>query len=525
MSQSDGFDRKSFLQSLLLLILLVVIAGGMGVYVLSDSDIDLAYALAAAATKIDLAYPEEIVWDDLIKSARDAMFDRLDRYSSFYEPVNFESLDEEMTGGYTGIGVTVVDHDEGLLLISVRENGPAGAVGLLPGDIVIGADSVLMVDLARRDAARRLRGPEGTKVLVRVRRPITDETFEVEITRAHIPFEHIPFAGLTPDSVLYIRLYDFDPGASDDLRAALDSLLGDDRPRPKGIILDLSGNPGGLFLEAYETADLFLEGGKFLVGTNGRSFWHDQQFYSTGEDLTGGLPMAVIVDRGSASSAEIVSGALQQNGRAVLIGDTTFGKGLVQGFVRFPDGDGLKLTISRYYFEGGVYLNDFDSMLHDTGHGLVPDHYFDMRRISPFQRTLENKLLLRQFVGLHLDSIIDNIENDRLDRRWLDSLAAYAAREEFVYISPRTELAGELVRMAKLEECSPKTKRLADRIERLSRHNDLGEIYQNEEYIMRRLKQIAYENKYGVFHAYREVLIRTRPEIAFAARILLGEER
>ena len=220
MNQSDGYDRTSFLNSLILATLLVVIAGGMGVYVLSGRDFSLAYSLASAAAKIDSVYPEEIDREQLMKSARDAMFDRLDRYSSFYAPANFESLDEEMTGGYSGIGVTIVEHKMGLLVISVRENGPAGAVGLLSGDIIISADSVSIPERARREAAGMLRGPEGTEVLVEIYRPLSSEQFEVTITRERIPFEHIPFAGLTPDSILYIRLWDFDYGASDDLRTA-----------------------------------------------------------------------------------------------------------------------------------------------------------------------------------------------------------------------------------------------------------------------------------------------------------------
>lgn len=524
MNQPDGFDRRSFLMSMVFSAILIMLGGGMAIYVLSDSDLKSAYMLSTAVQRIEERYAGTVDWSRLMKSARDGMFDRLDRYSDFYEPSGFEALDEEMTGGYSGIGVTIVANDEGLLIVSVRENGPSALVGLRPGDIIIGADTVSFAELRRDESTRWLRGPDGTEVLVKIKRPATGEIFETVVKRSHIPFEHIPFAGLTPDSILYIRLLDFDPGATDDLKAAIDSLMPVSGPRPKGLILDLSGNPGGLFYEAYETADVFLKKGMFMVGTNGRTRWNDREYYSSGSDLTGGLPMAVIVDRGSASSAEIVSGTLQRSGRAMLVGDTTFGKGLVQGFVRFPDGDGLKLTISRYFFDGPIYLNDFDSMLHDTGHGLVTDYYLKLPEINGFQRALENQLIMRQFVGLHLDQLLPEVESGELSGLWIDSLSDYAFKVGFEYSSVRTAQAIELRDLMKYEKSSKAALKQADQLIALSQKVDRAGFEQNQDYILSRLKQIAFESGYGNYRTYRDIIVRTRPDILQASELLLGEK-
>jgi len=523
MNQAVPLDRKFFLLSMVLLALVVLIAGGMGVYVLSDPGIGQAYTFARATLKIIERHGYDVVESDLIASARRAIFDRLDRYSSYVESAQFERLDEELTGHYSGIGITVIRHEQGLLIMSVRENGPAGETGLLTGDVIIAADSVALAGISADSATSLLRGEEGTSVLVRVFRPVTKDTVEVKITRRRIPLLHIPFAGCTPDSLVYIRLLDFEAGASEDVKSAFDSLINGKghSPRPRGLILDLRGNPGGLFAEAYETADLFLEEGAFIVGTDARSRWNEREFYATGTDLTDGLPLAIIIDRGSASSAEIVAGALKQAGRAVLVGDTTFGKGLVQGFTRFPDGDGLRLTIARYYFDNDLYLNDFDSTLNDTGHGLVPDYYFSSDETHPFVRALDYSLLLQQFANQHQDEIITAAEEGELKNDWLERFASFAKQNDFTYASTVTRLAELLADLAEIEQSSNDTKQATKRILDLARQDDQSQFRMHTDYIKMRLKQIAFERKFGAYRAYRDVIVPQRPVIRFASRVLL----
>ena len=158
MNHPHTFDRKSLLVSALLIVVIVMIAGGMAVYVLSDPAVNEALILTSAAFRIDELYRDEVDWKALIVSARQGMFEQLDRYSTYYQPEQFENLDEELTGSYSGIGVSVIFHEVGLMIMSVRENGPANEVGLLSGDIVVSVDSVTLENLRTDESIRLLRG-------------------------------------------------------------------------------------------------------------------------------------------------------------------------------------------------------------------------------------------------------------------------------------------------------------------------------------------------------------------------------
>jgi len=289
------------------------------------------------------------------------------------------------------------------------------------------------------------------------------------------------------------------------------------------VILDLRGNPGGLFWEAYHTANLFLNDGQFIVGTAARSRWNEEKHYATGPDHTNGLPMAVLVDRGSASSSEIVAGALHQLGRAQLVGDTTFGKGLVQGYTRFPDGGGSRLTISRYYLEGGLFLNRFDSMLSDTGSGLVPDRQFAFTDSKPLMRDLESAGLLQQFALAYQEQIVEDKPLFATRGAWLDSLRQFLSRHQFAVHTPLVLGAEQMTLVARLDESSPPTVALADRILAEARREALAELEQDREYLRMRLRQMAFERKYGLTRAYAEVLIRERADIRYAAALLRGK--
>jgi len=512
--------RFSIALSALFLFVTVLLCGTTGVYVMSDRDLHQALSFARVAQEIDLIYPGQVNWDNLFDDAMDGMIGRLDRFSNYHEPSQFGRIREDMSGSYTGIGVSVVQHQRGLLIMSVREDGPAAGAGLLSGDIIVGVDSTQLSGLGIESSTGLLRGPEDTKIQLSIFRPAESDTLQIEVTRRRIEFIRVPYAGFTADSMIYVRLLDFDAGASDAVERVLDSLLNEKGVTPQGIILDLRGNPGGLFNEAYETANLFLDDGQFIVGTKGRSRWNEEKHFSSGEDITGGLPMAVLVDNGSASSSEIAAGALKQLGRAVLVGDTTFGKGLVQGFTRFLDGSALRLTISRYYLEGNVFLNEFDSTLNDTGHGLPPDYVVDFVERESFPRALDYSLLLNRFANLHTDEIVAASDRFSLDDTWVEQFEAFASEEEFDYASPMRRAAESLYNIAQLESRSPATVAAAERLLTEARRQEEDRFAKYGKYIKMRLKQIALERKFGTREAYARAIVPDRDDIRFAAEVL-----
>lgn len=519
-ADSTHSPRRYVVLSLVFMLHIVMICGSMAIYVLADRDFREVLQLARVAVEIDQLYQQEVNWDRLFDGAMNGMLGELDQYSTYHEPSQFERIHEEFSGSYVGIGVTVLRHEEGLLVMSVRENGPAAEVGMLSGDVIIEVDTTNLAGLGVEQSTQLLRGREGTTVDVTVFRPVTDDTVDVTITRRDIVFQHIPYAGLTADSLIYVRILDFDAGTSRDLESALDSLLAIPAERPRGIIIDLRGNPGGLFSEAYNTADLFLEEGQLIVGSRARSRWFTEEYHSTGDDMTNGLPMAVLVDQGSASSSEIFAGAMKQLGRGILVGDTTFGKGLVQGFNQYPDGSALRLTVSRYYLEGDVYLNEFDSTLNDTGRGLAPDYVIGFIEHDPFPLAIERTLLLNRFANIHTDEIIQASGDFGLSDDWVNRFRAYALEEGFEYRSPLREDAEVLLDLTENDPTLAETRRVTESIVRQARAADSTAFDRYGNYIKFRLKQLAFERRYGMTEAYARAIVPDRPDIQFAAQLL-----
>jgi len=210
MTPSAVVDRNDLLVAMLLIVVMIFLTGAMGLYVLSDPGLRSVMQLVRAGELIETDYGEPFDGDQLYNSGLSGMFSILDPFSGFVRARDFDRMAEEMSGAYGGIGVTVVRHEGGLLIMSVRENGPAGKVGLLSGDIIIAADSVPFIGLTVSQASDHLRGPAGSTVLVRIFRPATGDTTEVSLSREDIPLVHVPYAGYTSDDVIYIRLLDFE---------------------------------------------------------------------------------------------------------------------------------------------------------------------------------------------------------------------------------------------------------------------------------------------------------------------------
>ncbi|MEA2031388.1 MAG: S41 family peptidase [candidate division Zixibacteria bacterium] len=519
MNPSTLANRQAILTSLILIICLILLSGGIFIFVLSDPALGQAYTLIRAAQRIDTEYFDEVSTEQLVKNARHGMFDMLDRYSSYVSADEFDRIKEELTGTYAGIGISIIKHNSGLMIMSVRKDGPSRKAGLAVGDIIISADSTELTGLSTSESTKLLRGEEGTNVLVRVLQP-SEDTIETLITRKRMPLIHVPYAGYTQDSAMYIRLLDFDAGASEQLQVAFDSLLNKSSIRPCGLILDLRGNPGGLFQEAYQTANLFLKEGDFVTGTDARSRWNTQELYATGSDISNGLPMVVIVDSKSASSSEILAGALQQAGRATLVGDTTYGKGLVQGFISFPDGNGLRLTISRFYFNNDIYINEFDSTLNDIGHGLVPDYFFEFPDENEFVRAVENSLLLQQFARLHQNEIISSSDDDLISSKYIDSLELFLIRKGFTFTSLCTEQLKGMLQNTRPNDYTKASYGIIRRATRISEKEDRKQLHRFSNFLTMRLQQIAYEQKFGTYRAYNDIIVNQRLEIQFASHLL-----
>ncbi len=324
-----------------------------------------------ALVQIERKYVTEKDPVKLIESGIQGMVQDLDPFSALLTPEESQEWMVQTQGRFGGLGIQIGIRDGWLTIIAPIEGTPAYRAGLRAGDRIIKIEGKSTRGIKLQKAVKLLRGRPGTKVTITIQRPGLDEPFDVTITRAIIEIHAVPFYTLLDDHIGYVRLTTFSEMASREVKAALDSLLAQGARR---FVLDLRSNPGGLLREALRVSSLFLPEGSIVVSTRGRIPEADTVLRAPfGPEVADTLPVVVLVNRGSASASEIVSGALQDWDRALIVGDTTFGKGSVQRIYPLGYGYELKLTTAYYYTPSGrcihrprKSLNDLDSLETDT---------------------------------------------------------------------------------------------------------------------------------------------------------------
>lgn len=299
-------------------------------------------------------YVEPVKPDELIRSAVRGMLGSLDPYTDFLEEQDYDELRVRTEAQFGGIGIHIGTVDGKLTVISPIEGTPAERAGIRGGDRIAEIDGESTEGFTNSDAVKLLRGEPGTKVSIGISRPGVKDRIPVELTRAIINIKAVPYAGLVTGDIGYVRLADFSKVATSELRAALDSVF---RAGAKKLVFDLRSNGGGLLREGRDVSDLFLPPGRVIVRTEGRIPQSRQELLSETPGLHGEFPMVVLVDRGSASAAEIVAGALQDWERGLILGDTTFGKGSVQTIHQLDAETAVKITTAYWYTPSGRCIN------------------------------------------------------------------------------------------------------------------------------------------------------------------------
>jgi carboxyl-terminal processing protease len=315
------------------------------------SDLD---RLDRIVTKIKESYVEEVSSRELLDAAVDGMRDVLDPHTAYFEASDYADLKASTDGEFGGLGIQIGIRDRALTVVSPMAGTPAQRLGLRAGDRILRIDTLETRGLAVDDAVDRLRGKPGTKVTLRVGREGVAEPLDFTITREIIKIESVPYAGMLDDSTGYVRVTQFSRNTAADLEKAIVALRDSGA---KGLVLDLRMNPGGLLDQAVEVSELFLGEGRTVVSTRGRVRSQNEEYRSERAPIWTGR-LAVLVNGGSASAAEIVAGAVQDWDRGVLLGSTTFGKGSVQTVLPIDGKDNaLKLTTAFYYTPSGRNLN------------------------------------------------------------------------------------------------------------------------------------------------------------------------
>ena len=329
-----------------------------------EKALEQAQLLAEVMERVKQDYVEPIDDAELFESAIRGMVADLDAHSEYLSANEYRDIRISTTGSYTGVGIEVADVNGMLRVITPIAGSPAARAGIRRGDILLAVDGETVKAGDRRGTLRRLRGTVGTKVRLTVGRD--DDAVEYEVRRQIIRMASVHKELLNP-SFGYVRLSQFSENTARELSRAVDEMQDEYGGMLDGLVLDLRDNPGGVLDAAVDVSDLFLDAG-VIVSADGRST--ESQFVRSAHrgDILDGAPMVVLVNSGSASAAEIVAGALQDHGRATVVGTATFGKGLVQTVMPLSKGRAIKLTTSRYYTPSGDSIHEV---------GITPDVQVD----------------------------------------------------------------------------------------------------------------------------------------------------
>jgi carboxyl-terminal processing protease len=306
--------------------------------------------------------PEPIAPDKIVYASIHGMLARLDPHTAFLEPDEFSAMKEKQHGSFYGLGIQIQKRMGKITVIAPMEGTPAYKMGIRAGDIIthIGEEE-LKEETTTEDVVRKLRGPKGTTVAITIRRVGFPDPIRMTITRAEIPTRSVRYAFMLESGVGYIMLSDFTHTSSRELYEAIDRLQ---KQGMKRLLFDLRGNPGGVLEQAVDVTDVFVPKGSMVVYTKGRTASSAQEYYAPGESTHFDQPLVVLVNRGSASASEIVAGAIQDHDRGVIVGQRTWGKGLVQSVYTLSYGAGLALTTARYYTPSGRWIQrDYSDLL------------------------------------------------------------------------------------------------------------------------------------------------------------------
>src|SRR5918996_5091953 len=329
------------------------LAGGLfGRSALSAQDQvpDQYKVFTAALSAIEQNYVGEVQSDRLVYGAISGMLQTLDPHSSFMDPRSYAQMRERQEGRYYGLGISIVVIDGEITVATMFEGSPAYQKGLRRGDVIARIEGEDTKGWTSDQAVRRLRGPRGTPVKISIKRSGYNDLIELEVVRDEIHIPTVPAAFMIDGQTGYIRLQDFGENTDQELGRALRELT---QKGMKRLVFDLRNNPGGALDQAIKGSNRFLPRGNLIVYTRGRVANSDQDYRATENSDYLSLPMVVLVNRNSASASEIVSGALQDHDRGYVIGETTFGKALVQSVYRVSQGAGLALTTARYFTPSG----------------------------------------------------------------------------------------------------------------------------------------------------------------------------
>ncbi len=350
--------------------------------------------------ELNLFYVDDINPGEMINAAIDAMLESLDPYTVFIPESQMEDLKLMTTGEYGGIGALIRQDGDEIIITDPYEGFPAQKNDIRAGDIILEIDGKSMKGKNSSDVSELLKGQPKTMLKMLIKRPGLDKPLEKSIEREEIKINNVQYSSIVGDDIAYINLSNFTESAFNEVKQAIQDLK--TKKEIKGIILDLRGNPGGLLIQAVNISNLFLNKGEVIVSTKGKVKDWDKNYTATMTPFDNEIPLAVLVNSGSASASEIVAGSIQDLDRGIIIGQRTFGKGLVQTTRDLSYKSKLKVTTAKYYTPSGrcIQVIDYSHRNEDGSAGKIPDSL-----ITKFYT--KNKRVVYDGGGINPDIILE----------------------------------------------------------------------------------------------------------------------
>lgn len=486
-------------------LLLIAIAFG---WASADESYSVVRLFDLIALTVSEKYVEPIDTEKMVKAGVYGMMGKLDPYSQYLTGPDFEYLMQETQGEYSGIGVTLENRHDTLCVTSTSDNGPARNGGLHVGDRILLVDTINVLGKSKTQCLNLLRGDADSKVVLKVRRPPLNKDIRLIIRRAELTIDPVPYYGIDSAQIGYIRLSRFTEGCAREIELVLRQLI---TKKIKGLILDLRDNPGGLLFESVEVAALFLRKDDKIVVTRGRESYGSRTYKANADGIYTDGPLTLLIDDQTASAAEILAGAIQDHDRGIIIGSTSYGKGLVQQIFQFNAGSALKLTTAKHYTpsnrciqkdtipselttgearaeKSSIYATDSNRPVFGGG-GIIPDIYIEKLSPAPILKQIVSQGYLGEFIEEYSshNRIDDDFEvNDLL----LVHFENFLKRTGFKYENPAELAFKEFAAKGSVAQNDPRLDEHLKAIKEVLAQRSIAELRS----VRSQLRDMLYEN-------------------------------
>lgn len=517
---------------------ILILIFSLGFSTLGNKDLELVKNLDIYYTlfrELNMFYVDETDPEKLVTTSIDAMLSSLDPYTTYIPESDMDDFQFQTTGEYGGIGSLIRRSGNAVMIAEPYEGFPAAKAGIRAGDKILKVDGVPTSDMAIESVSDRLKGKPGTELVLTIERFGEEKPLVFTLVREQITIKNVPYYGMLDQGTGYIFISNFTSGAGKEVEDALKTLKKEHEL--KSLVLDLRSNPGGLLIEAVRICNLFVDKGEKIVSTRGKMQQWDSDYSTTREPVDTEIPLVVLVNRGSASASEIVAGALQDLDRAVIIGQRTFGKGLVQTSRPLSYNAQLKVTTAKYYIPSGrcIQALDYSHRNEDGSVGHIPDSLiseyttrngrlvYDGGGIEPDFEVLSDVLseiavqvytqgmifdFATQYRNTHDE--IESPETFSLSTEDYEHFKAFLEERNFEFQTSSEKAFTDLMEAAKSEKYYDLAKEEFASLEEKLIHNNLQDLHTFE----KEIKQILQEeivNRY--YFLAGQIVARTRDDV------------